>query len=54
MMAKRVRLRPGTNNQHVARVHAEFKAAIEQEAVNEAPQAEGNGHQPHRDQHHAA
>ena len=54
MMAQRMRLRAGADDQHVARAHAAVEAAVQQDAVNQPAQAQRNGHQTHRDQHDAA
>ena len=54
MMAERMRLRPGADDEHVAGSHATVEAPVNQEAVNHAAQAERDGDQAHRDEHNAA
>ena len=54
MMTKSVRLRPGADDEHVARIQAAIEAPVEQEAIDEAPQAQRDGYQDHRADHDSA
>ena len=52
--AKNHGIRPSAHNEHIPRAHAVLEAAIEQEAIGQAAQAEADGDQPHRYQNNAA
>jgi len=54
MMAQRVRLRAGADDEHVTRAQPALKAPVEENAVNEAAQAHRDGSEAHGDQHNAA
>ena len=54
VMAQRMRFRAGAHDQHVARAHAAGKAPVEQNAIDQPPQAQSHGDQADRDDHNAA
>jgi len=54
MIAERVRLSSGSNDEYVAAAYAAFKAMVKQEAVAEPAKAEPNGDKQDRDNHDAA
>ena len=49
-----MRLRPGADDEHVARIQAAFEAPVEHNAIDKAAQAQRHGNHPYRDQHNAA
>ena len=53
-MTESVRLRPGADDEHVARTQAAIEAPVEQNAIHQAPETQRDGHQTHRAQHDAA
>ena len=54
MVAQGVRFRSGADDEHVARIQTAVEAPIEEHAIDEPPQAQGDGDQAHRADHDAA
>jgi hypothetical protein len=54
MVAQRLRLRAGADNEHIARVQPAVKAPIEKYAIDEPPQPRGDCNQDDRADHDAA
>ncbi len=54
VMAKRMRLRSGAHDEHVARAHSTVETPVDEGAVNQPAHTQRDGNQAYRDQYDAA